>query len=637
MSSARYHGSEPLTYSCAAKLDAGAIVSVELGSQEVVGVVLRTVEQPDFKTKLITKQVHERALPESLISLDTWMQAYYPGPAGMRAQLLLPSSLLVTRKTSPRKPAIMPINDTMTPLRTEQAAVLAEISKHTGPFLLHGETGSGKTRVYIESVKQCLAKGRSAVVLTPEIGLIPQLANSFIEIFGHRVIIVHSEQTAATRRNQWLAIHESSQPIVVIGPRSALFSPVSNLGLIIVDEAHDTAYKQEQMPYYQTTRVAAQLAKITNAKLLLGTATPLVQDYYFFEKKQLPILRMEKPANHAVSTVETTVVNLTDRQNFSRSPWLSTQLLEAISHAMQQGVQSLIFLNRRGTARLVLCQTCGWQALCPRCDLPLTYHADSHGLRCHTCGYTNKTPSSCPECSSVDIVYKSVGTKTIATELSRLFPSAKIQRFDGDTKQSDNLASQYQSINTGQVDILVGTQMISKGLDLPLLGVVGVINADTGLVFPDYTANERTFQLLRQVIGRVGRNKLQGTVIVQTYQPNHPSIQAAVSKKYADFYTKELSERELYKFPPFYFMLKLSVVRSQRQAAIAGAQKIVDVILGSGLSVSIVGPTPAFSEKARGKFCWQIIVRAKQRRELISIVQLLPKSTLYDIDPNHLL
>jgi primosomal protein N' (replication factor Y) len=636
VSSQRYHGDKPLTYSSEESLMSGAVVTVPLGKQAVLGIIFKPVSKPDFATKPITKVVSTTSIPEQLLKLHTWLMDYYPGPSGLITQLFLPSSLGTNARAKKENEPSTETSIKLPKLTDEQTAVIGKIQAHKGSFLLHGETGSGKTRVYIELAKTTFKEKKSVLVLTPEIGLTPQLVNTFEQTFPDQVITVHSTQTPAERRDSWLRIHQSDHPLVVIGPRSALFTPLKDIGLIVVDEAHDSAYKQEQMPYYQATRVAARLGFLHDARLVLGTATPLVHDYYTFTAKDLPILRMKETAT-ASSESSVEVVDLKDREQFTRSPWLSNALIRQIEAALNNNTQSLVFLNRRGTARLVICQNCGWQAMCPRCDLPLTYHGDHHHLRCHTCGYTTTPPAICPTCSSSDIKFKSVGTKTIVDEVTRLFPKAIVQRFDSDTKKADRLEQHYDAIKEGKIDILVGTQMLSKGLDLPRLAVVGVVVADTSLYFPDYTAEERTFQMLQQVMGRVGRGHTKGQIVVQSYYPDSPTIQAAVQKNYDAFYEAQLKERELYRFPPYYFVLKIGVDRASQSAASKVAQDLSASLLKAGLAIELSGPSPAFVEKNAGRYHWQIIVKAKQRSELIKAIKMLPKNCSYDIDPSNLL
>lgn len=637
VSSQRYHGAKPLTYSHEELLSPGVVVSVPLGPQKALGIISQMVSKPSFATKPITKVVSTTSIPRQLLQLHAWLMEYYPGPSGLITQLFLPSSLGTTgrEKHKPLTTISNPHHD-LPNLTHEQSEVISRITAQKGSFLLHGDTGTGKTRVYVELAQAMITSHKSALILTPEIGLTPQLINTFEATFPGQVVSIHSTQTPAERRNSWLRIHNAATPLVVIGPRSALFTPLKNIGVIVADEAHDSAYKQEQMPYYQATRVAAKLATLHDAQFVLGTATPLVHDYYTFAAKDLPILRMTETATPSIEPI-VEVIDLKEREQFPRSPWLSKALIDQIETALNNGNQSLIFLNRRGTARLVLCQNCGWQAVCPHCDLPLTYHGDHHHLRCHTCGFTTSTPGICPTCSSTDIQFKSVGTKTIANEVARLFPKAAVQRFDSDTKKAERLEQHYESIKNGEVDILVGTQMLSKGLDLPRLAVVGVVVADTSLYFPDYTAEERTFQMLRQVIGRVGRGHTDGHVVVQTYYPDSPTIQAAVQKNYDSFYESQLKERELYRFPPYYFVLKIGIERATQSSASKAAQDLAADILKSGIHIELSGPTPAFLEKTAGRYHWQIIIKAKARSELLKIISILPKNCSYDIDPSNLL
>jgi primosomal protein N' (replication factor Y) len=640
VSSPQFHGKEPLTYSYEKPLPIGTVVSVNLRSKEVVGVIIGEVKQPSFTTRPINKAVIPETFPAETLQLITWIQAYYPAPLGVLAQLILPSSLL-RKRDLPSVPAATPIDKTTTlpKLGKDQQAALKTITvaKDTQTFLLHGDTGTGKTRLYIELALRTLKQDRSALILTPEIGLTPQLEQRLRESLPYPVITMHSNLTPAQRRSVWSQILQAKGPIVVMGPRSALFTPIKNLGLIVLDEAHDQAYKQEQAPHYHALRVAGQLSQLHKAQLVIGTATPLVTDYFVAEAKKIPILRLtERPAGQEVErSIE--VVNLRDREQFPRQPHLSTPLIGHIHTALQNKQQSLVFLNRRGTARLVLCHVCGWNALCPRCDLPLTYHGDTHSIRCHTCGYQEKAPTSCPDCKSTDIIFKSIGTKSIVDELQREFPKAVIKRFDTDNLKADRLEHNFKDIVDGKVDILVGTQMLAKGLDLPNLSVVGVVVADTGLYFPDYTSEERTYQILTQVIGRVGRGHRKGVVVIQTYNPDSPAIQAAVKHDWGSFYAAQIKERKTFGFPPFYHTLKLTCVRASKVSAQTTSEKLVDLIHSTGLKVAIVGPAPSFYEKVGGKYSWQIVVKAKDRQELLKTIALLPANWYFDIDPSNLL
>lgn len=635
MATPRYHGEEALTYESDSPLEIGQIVSVPLQRQKVVGVVESIVEsKPAFETKPIETVVTNQPLPPELLKLIAWLRNYYPAPLGTLMQLILPRTLLQTSRTplksAKTKPADLP------PLTAEQQMAVRALSGESGMALLHGDTGTGKTRVYLELASQALAGGRSVIVLTPEIGLTPQLAADFQRTFPW-VSVLHSNLTPAERRKRWLNVLETTQPQVVVGPRSALFAPVRDVGLIILDEAHDQAYKQEAQPYYQTSRVAAVLAQAHNALVVLGTATPLVADYYTFTQKKLPIVRMTQPALALPTETSIDLVAIPERANFTRSPHLSNQLIEAVTATIGRGEQSLIFLNRRGTARLVLCEDCGWTACCPRCDLALTYHGDSHSMRCHVCNYHEAAPSRCPSCGHTDVSYRSVGTKTLVTELEKLFPQARIRRFDTDLKKDERLEEAYESIKKGEVDILVGTQMLAKGLDLPSLGLVGVVVADTSLFIPDFTAEEHSYQLLTQIIGRVGRGHRHGQVIIQTYHPDNPALQAAVKRDYQLFYDRQIQQREAFRFPPFTYLLKLQISRASEASAEKVAANLAHAIAELKLPVELSGPGPAFHAKSHDKYHWQLIVKATRRPHLLKVIAALPANITYDIDPTSLI
>lgn len=639
-----YKGTSALTYGYSLALPVGSIVSVPLKYKTVLGVVVREVTKPGFAVKPLQRAESIRPLPEQLLKLATWITAYYPASIGVTLQQFLPSKLYtiqnlpaVTVSSQPR---------TLPRLTPEQTQAVQKMSL-AGTYLLHGETGSGKTRVYIELVGRELSRNKSAIVLTPEIGLTPQLTQNFIDALGSdRVVTTHSKLTAKERNLLWLRILHSEQPLVILGPRSALFSPLRNLGLIVIDESHENSYKQEQAPHYHASKVAAQLATLHHAILVLGSATPSITDYYIAQAKQKPVIRMTHkalPTSQHKQTNETEqphiqIIDLKDRAHFSRRQNLSNQLLESIQTSLQTDEQSLVFLNRRGTARVVLCENCGWQALCPHCDLPLTYHGDQHMIRCHTCGYHTHAPSSCPECQSTNIIMKSIGTKAIVEELRHAFPQARIQRFDTDNTKDERLEAHFDAVRSGQVDIIVGTQLIAKGLDLPKLSTVGVVVADTSLYLPDYTAGERSYQLLRQVIGRVGRGHLaKASVIIQTYEPTSPIIQAAAKGDWDTFYQTEITERQAFMFPPFCHTLKIWCRRATSRSAQLAAEKVVSQLRHSGLRLIIDGPTPAFYEKIAGKFQWQATIKAKDRSQLIAAIKLLPANWSYDIDPNNLL
>lgn len=639
VTSNKYHGREPLTYSASAPLAVGALVTVPLQKLQAHGFVICKTPKPTFATKPITSQLPLPPLPEASVKLFLWMLEYYPAPLGLTAQLFMPNAF-------PKKIPDTPLPSPQAQTSDHVAHVLSEYQKRAvttasqpGTFLLHGETGSGKTRVYIELAKKSIAEKKSALILTPEISLTSQLTQTFAEAFNEQTLVVlHSQLTPATRRDIWLRLLTNATPHIVIGPRSALFSPLQNIGLVAIDESHEYAYKQENTPHYHAARVASMITQLHSASLVLGSATPSIPDYYLAQTRKKPIIHMSAiSSTHTSPSIHT--VDMRKDENRSTSTYFSKRLIQEIKEKLANKQQILIFINRRGTARIVLCEQCGWQAACPHCDLPLTYHHDDHLLRCHTCGITQKATSTCLECGGTEILLKSVGTKSIEQEMNKMFPAAKIRRFDSDNRKGERLNEVYDEIRSGEIDILIGTQLLAKGLDLPKLGLVGVINADASLYIPDYTAQERAYQLLYQLIGRVGRSSQNSasSVVIQTYSPNNATIQAASNKDWGTFYESELQERKTFLFPPFCYLLKISCKRARYATAQANAEKFAQTLQKQKLAIQIDGPAPAFHEKVQGKYVWQLVIKSKQRNELLKVIKALPSDWNYDIDPVHLL
>lgn len=637
----KYHGSDGLTYSSDRKLETGQIVSIEIRDLRVSGFITGSVPKPRFPVRPISRVFAKLILPHYSLELFYWLQRYYPGPAGALASQFLPSNLLSVSKESFHDSTLYIEDLKVPPLSKEQGEALRFIDKQKpGSFLIHGETGSGKTRVYIELTKNAVASGKSVLVLTPEISLTPQLVERFTTVFKNQVSVTHSSLTPVQRKLLWLELLTAKEPKIVIGPRSALFTPLNSLGLIIIDEFHDQAYKQENTPYYQALRVASKLAEIYSAKLVLGSATPSISEYFFARQKQIPVLRMvTKPALSQGSSADITshIVDLSDNQEKTKYPLISATLLRELKACLARGEQAMIFLNKRGSARAIVCQACGWQALCPHCDLALVYHGDTHLLQCHTCGFSQQTPSACPSCSSTEVVFKSPGTKAVAGFLESLFPEARIARFDKDNKKHERLEARHTDIKDGSIDILVGTQLLTKGHDLPNLSLVGILLAETSLIFPDYTAEERSYQIIHQLLGRVGRGHRPGFAVVQTFDPKNVIIKAAMTGVWEDFYKVQLAERKTFGFPPFFHVMKIHLIRRSRNGAKSAAEKLSRNIQETHSGIIIIGPSPSFIEKRGDKWHWQLIVKSKTRGILVDIVKTLPKNVPADIDPSHLL
>ncbi len=629
-----------LTYSNTDELSVGQIVAVEVGKKRVIGIVFRKTTEPNYPTKAILNIIEDTPLPLQQINLMRWIADYYVSPLANIIQTFLPSGLEKKRKTNLK--TINPVKRHRTNIlfNNDQLKALESIDKYQdGTMLLHGITGSGKTEVYIELAKKALNQDRSCIILTPEISLTPQLISEFNNHFDN-LVITHSKMTESARHKAWLTTLNSTTPQVIIGPRSALFLPLKNIGLIVVDESHEPSYRQDQSPKYSALRVATMLGRFHGAKVVFGSATPNISDKYLTEQSNRPAITMTKKAR--TNTIEQTVsvIDITQKNLFKKHRFISDILIEQIENNLKNNLQTLIFHNRRGNTQTTICYKCGWRAECPNCHIPFTLHSDQHHLKCHVCSQQSNVPTSCPECGSTDILHKGVGTKLIESELSRLFPDANIARFDTDNKNKESLDSRYQELYDGTINIAIGTQTVAKGLDLPHLRTVGIIQADSGLALPDYSTSERIFQLLTQVIGRVGRNEHETKVILQTYQPNHPIIKYSINQDYEGFYKYTIKERSKSLFPPFVHLLKLTCIYKTEIAAIRNAKKIATEIRSSvEPGIQILGPTPAFHERKNDTYRWQLIIKSKSRQPLIDIAKKLSNNPNWqiDIDPTSLL
>ncbi|MEI6053749.1 MAG: primosomal protein N' [Candidatus Saccharibacteria bacterium] len=630
---------DTFTYSSEIKLDIGKIVKVEVGKKQIIGVIIKETNKPSYNTKPISQIIIESSLPTQLIKLSSWLSKYYSSPLANVLQTILPTGIDKKRKPNLKELIIPKRERTNIVFNEEQSSTINTLSKiEDGTFLLQGVTGSGKTDVYIEIAKQSINNGKSVIVLVPEIALTSQLISEFSNHFQD-LIVTHSRMTESLRHINWLEALNSTRPRIVIGPRSALFSPLKNIGAIIIDEAHEPSYKQDQSPKYSALRAATILGRLHNAKVIFGSATPNIIDRYLAEKSINPIFKLTKVARKNSIPPTVTIVDMTKRDSFKKHRFLSDQLIEQIEKTIKLGEQVLIFHNRRGSTSTTLCKNCGWVSQCPKCFLPLTLHTDKNKLLCHICNHQSNIPTSCPQCGGTDIIYKGIGTKLIESELHKLFPKAVIARFDADNNEEEAINSRYDELYKGKIDIIIGTQIVAKGLDLPHLRTVGIIQADSGLSLPDFNSNERTFQLLSQVIGRVGRNEHQTQVIVQTYQPNHPSIINGAKQDYESFYKEAIAERQKGIFPPFTYLLKLTCVYKTENAAISNSKKLAQTIRNKNINeILILGPTPAFYERQHNTYRWQIIIKSPRREYLIDIMNLVPSTHWqYELDPTSLL
>lgn len=637
-----YHGQDYLTYSHLDELNIGQLVVVKLRTKSVVAFISQSTQKPSFDTKPIERIIYGWQIPDQNLKLFDWLRTYYPGPLGLTASMFVPPSIMVKKELEPEPTTVAKAAKArpLPSLTTDQQRSLDELNKSKHTTILHGITGSGKTRVYIELAKAAISQGKSVLVLTPEIGLTPQLVGSFKEQLSD-VYLTHSQLSPVSRRKIWGQLASANKPLILIGPRSALFMPLQNIGLIVIDEFHEPAYKNDQAPHYHAVRVSSTLARLHSARLVLGSATPPINEYFVASQKQIPIISMTQKAtkNSADQSIDISIVDLKDASLRTQYPLLSSPLLSALESNLANKQQSLLFINRRGSARLIVCQACGYRALCKRCDLPLIYHKDTHLLRCHTCGQSSPAPNSCPDCGSSDITFKNPGTKAIAESLQKRFPDAVIARFDKDNTADERLNKRLPEISSGQIDILIGTQVLAKGHDLPRLSLVGVLLADNELSFPDFSSTERSYQLLHQIAGRVGRgHQKTSRVIIQTYDPESPPIQTLLDQtSWDDFYKKELEERRRYGFPPFYHVLKVDTARASSASSKKAIESISTHILSNYSNVELIGPTPSFIARRNGSFHWQLVIKAKDRSVLTTICQNLPVKCTFDIDPLHLL
>ncbi len=627
-----------LTYSYDEELEIGSIVLVPLRNSSAIGVVFKKVVQPSFKTRPITKLVNDQPLPKHLLKITSWISDYYCTPTSQVLVSVLPTGLNKKRRSGSKIDSIKTkdTNSQLTPTTEQSRAVsLIKQSPHK-TLLLHGVTGSGKTTVYIELVRDCLKSGHSAIIIVPEIALTAQLISQFAAHFQD-IVLLHSKLTESQRHLNWLRCLTTSSPQVIIGARSAIFAPVKQIGLIVVDECHESSLKQDKNPRYSTSRVAGAIAKMTNAKLVLGSATPLVSDYFLIKKISGEVIEL---TGSAMPTEKPSIelIDMTKKANFSQHSFLSDALMASIKWSLDNKEQALLFHNRRGSSSATLCRDCGWLAMCQNCQVPLILHHDRFNLTCHVCGHKEPIPFTCPDCGSSNIDHAGIGTKLIEKEITKHFPEANIARFDGDSGREQTVDKYYDRLVSGEIDILIGTQVVAKGLNLPKLSTVGIIQADTGLTLPDFVTEERNFQQITQVIGRVGRNDKKTRVIVQTYRPQQPSIRLGITQDYAQFYKDTVSIRKKLNYPPFSFLLKLKVSYKTEAACIKDAKSVANLIGTKFPGTVVIGPAPAFYERRNGLYNWQIIVKSKHRPDLQKIITILPKTHWqYDIDPESLL
>lgn len=499
-------------------------------------------------------------------------------------------------------------------------------------FLLHGVTGSGKTEIYMNLVQKMLKLNKDSIILVPEISLTPQMIERFKGRFGKNIAVFHSRLSDGERFDEWMRV-KRGEVKVAIGARSAIFLPFNNLGLIVIDEEHENSYKSESDPKYDTRDIARIRSKQEDCKVILGSATPSIDTYYKCKSGEIELLEIANRADGA-KMPEIEVVDMRNELINNNKSIFSRKLYDCIKETLDKKQQIILFLNRRGHSSFVSCRKCGYVFKCDRCDISMTYHSNSNYLICHYCGAKKMVPHVCPKCKSNYVKYFGIGTEKLQQEVQKNFPQARVLRMDYDTTRSKNSYEDiYNSFKNGNADILIGTQMIAKGLDFKNVTLVGIIAADLSLNFPDFRAPERTYQIVTQVAGRAGRGKLKGKVIVQTYNPDDPSIRCAVNNDYAGFYKNEISMRKIMNYPPFSKILLINLSSKNEELLIKNIHYLINFIKKlseENDKIDVLGPSVAGISKIKEWYRWQITIKGELSLEYINKV----KSTVYECTKN---
>ncbi|MFH1479565.1 MAG: primosomal protein N' [Candidatus Omnitrophota bacterium] len=616
----------------------GSLVKVPFGKKNLTGFAVKFSSNTYIKnirpiTDIINKDI---TLDPIIFELSKWISEYYYCSLGEAISATMPGVLKkhLSKKRAGKKKGkeeefeYKDGSDKHLDPNKEQRDALASIKdcidkKLHKVFLLHGVTGSGKTEVYLQSIQHALHLGRSSIVLVPEISLTPQTVARFKARFGDKIAVLHSRLLGSERLSEWQRIKKGEARIVV-GARSAVFAPLTDLGLIVVDEEHETSYKQESVPRYNARDAAIKRSELSNAVTILGSATPSLETFYKAQNKLYVLVELpERIDSRLMPKVD--IIDMRDEANRKKTPSIFSYSLKSwIEKDIAQGKQVMLFLNRRGFSTFISCRKCGHVITCKKCSVSLTYHFYKKKLICHHCSYNIDPPNVCPECNSSYVKYWGMGTERVESELHRYFPNIRIARMDTDaTNKRGSHEKVLSKFKDHKIDILIGTQMIAKGHDFPKVTLVGVVSADTALNLPDFRSGERTFNLLTQVAGRAGRSDLGGRVIIQSYTPHHYAIQAAKDHDYGTFYAKEIELRKELMLPPITHMVSLTLCSRNEEKVLKIAEALRNKFkkLDKSNKIDIVGPAPAPISRMKGQYRWNLFLKSKAVEDIIPLLK----------------
>ncbi len=627
----------------------GRRVVAHLGARERIGYIVDSITKSGLKGLKIIEEIidKEPLISKNLLELARWISKYYVCSLGQALDTILPHNFRPVRAREKIKEQQAKVFSAFIP-SPQQKRILKPIqdsikNETFGIFLIHGVTDSGKTEVYLQAIAQAQEVGRQSIFLVPERSLTPQFLSMFEERFGFtRIGLWHSRLSQGERYTTWQSASQGKINIM-IGARSAIFAPFPNLGLIIIDEEHDTSYKQEKRPMYHTRELAQKRAELERATLVLGSATPSLEAFYRALTGSKPYRLLTLPERiYKRSLPSVDVVDMREELEKSKNRGiLSLKLSEAIADRLKKGEEIILFLNRRGYSTFILCRECGFVLKCPNCNVSMVYHFDEKKVKCHYCNHRDEAPRFCPRCGSRKIRYFGTGTEKVEQVVKKMFPGAKVMRMDIDTMHYKHAAQKiFNAFRQKKVDILVGTQLVAKGWDFPDVTLVGIISADTALNLPDFRSAERTFSLITQVAGRSGRGPKGGEVIVQTYNPDHYSIRMAVMHDYCSFYDKEIEFRKELSYPPITNLVVIMVKGKDEEKVIKACEKISSLLKREIIPATILGPSPAVLNKIAGKYRWQIIIKTTDMKCISEFFQRhylgfeeKGVETIIDVDP----